>query len=166
MSENQPTPRKVLMTADTVGGVWTHAIELARGLADQGVEVALATMGAPLDASQREKADRSPRLRVFESTCRVEWMEAPWRDVEKAGDWLLGLEERVRPDVVHLNGFAHGALPWSAPVVMVGHSCVLSWWQAVKGEPAPAEYSTYRHSVHLGLHGADIGVAPSRAILH
>jgi glycosyltransferase involved in cell wall biosynthesis len=158
-------PRKVMMTADTVGGVWTHAIELARGLAEQGVEVALATMGAPLNDSQREKADRIPHLRVFESTFKVEWMEDPWRDVEKAGDWLLALEERVRPDVVHLNGFAHGALPWSAPVVMVGHSCVLSWWQAVKGEPAPPEWDRYTQEAANGLAAADLVVAPSEAML-
>ncbi len=137
MSDSHPLPRKVLMTADTVGGVWTYAIELARGLADRGVEVALATMGEPLNVHQREKADRIPRLRVFESTFKLEWMEDPWRDLEKAGDWLLNLEERVRPDLIHLNGYVHGALPWSAPKVMVGHSCVLSWWQAVRGEAAP-----------------------------
>jgi glycosyltransferase involved in cell wall biosynthesis len=165
MSDSHPTPRKVLMTADTVGGVWTHAIELAQGLADQGVEVALATMGAPLNDSQREKADRVPRLRVFESTFKAEWMEDPWRDVEKAGDWLLALEERVRPDVIHLNGFAHGALPWSAPVVMVGHSCVLSWWQAVKGEAAPAEWDRYAQEAANGLAAADLVVAPSEAML-
>jgi glycogen(starch) synthase len=165
MSDIYSTPRKVLMTADTVGGVWTHAIELAQGLADQGVEVALATMGAPLNDSQREKADRVPRLRVFESTFKAEWMEDPWRDVEKAGDWLLALEERVRPDVVHLNGFAHGALPWSAPVVMVGHSCVLSWWRAVKGEAAPLEWDRYAHEAASGLAAADLVVAPSEAML-
>jgi glycogen(starch) synthase len=131
MSESHPLPRKVLMTADTVGGVWTYAIDLARGLAERGVEVALATMGDPLNDSQREKADRIPRLRVFESTFKLEWMEEPWRDVEKAAEWLLRLEDRVRPDLIHLNGYAHGALPWSAPKVMVGHSCVLSWWRAV-----------------------------------
>jgi glycogen(starch) synthase len=165
MSESHPMPRKVLMTADTVGGVWTYAIELARGLAEQGVEVALATMGAPLNDSQREKADRIPRLRVFESTFKVEWMEDPWRDVEKAGDWLLALEERVRPDVIHLNGFTHGALPWAAPVVMVGHSCVLSWWQAVKGEPAPPEWDRYAQEAANGLAAADLVVAPSEAML-
>ena len=138
MSDSRPMPRKVMMTADTVGGVWAYAIELARGLADRGVEVALATLGDPLNDAQREKADRIPRLRVFESGLKPEWMADSWRDVEKAGDWLLALEERVRPDLIHLNGFAHGPLPWSAPKVMVGHSCVLSWWQAVKGEASHA----------------------------
>lgn len=165
MSDSHPLPRKVLMTADTVGGVWTYAIELARGLAERGVEVALATMGGPLNDSQREKADRIPRLKVFESTFKLEWMEDPWRDVEKAGDWLLGLEERVRPDLIHLNGYAHGSLPWSAPVVMAGHSCVLSWWKSVKGGPAPADWERYTHEVAAGLAAADLLIAPSQAML-
>jgi glycosyltransferase involved in cell wall biosynthesis len=153
------------MTADTVGGVWTYAIDLARGLAERGVEVALATMGDPLNDSQREKADRIPRLRVFESTFKLEWMEDPWRDVEKAAEWLLRLEDRVRPDLIHLNSYAHGALPWSAPKVMVGHSCVLSWWRAVKGEAAPEEWDRYAQEVSAGLAAADLVIAPSEAML-
>ena len=42
---------KVLMTADTVGGVWTYALELAGALAPHGVTVALATMGAGLPSA-------------------------------------------------------------------------------------------------------------------
>jgi glycogen(starch) synthase len=165
MSEMHPLPRKVLMTADTVGGVWTYALELARGLAEQGVEVALATMGAPLDELQREMAGRIPRLKVFESTFKLEWMEDPWRDVERAGDWLLGLEERFAPDLIHLNGYAHGALPWSAPKIVVGHSCVLSWWEAVKGEAAPDAWDRYSEEVRRGLLSADLVIAPSSAMM-
>ena len=165
MTETYPLPRKVLMTADTMGGVWTYAVDLAFGLTERGVDVALATMGDPLNDSQREKVERIPRLKVFESTFKLEWMDDPWRDVEKAGDWLLGLEERIGPDVIHLNGYAHGALPWSAPKVMVGHSCVRSWWRAVKGEPAPEEYERYTAEVAAGLAAADLVIAPSEAML-
>jgi len=165
MTDNVPLPRKVLMTADTVGGVWTYALELARGLAERGVEVALATMGDPLTDFHREKADRIPRLKVFESAFKLEWMEDPWRDVEKAGEWLLGLEARFRPDLIHLNGYAHGSLPWSAPMVMVGHSCVLSWCQAVKGEPASGDWERYAREVAAGLAAADLVIAPTQAML-
>ncbi|HEX9942489.1 MAG TPA: glycosyltransferase family 4 protein [Thermoanaerobaculia bacterium] len=165
MSENVPLPRKVLMTADTLGGVWTYAIELARGLAERGVEVALATMGDPLNDFQREKADRIPRLKVFESTFKLEWQEDPWRDVERAGDWLLGLEDRFHPDLIHLNGYAHGSLPWGAPKMMVGHSCVLSWWRAVKGGPAPEAWERYAREVAAGLAAADLVIAPTEAML-
>ncbi|HEV8577715.1 MAG TPA: glycosyltransferase family 4 protein [Thermoanaerobaculia bacterium] len=165
MSESVPLPRKVLMTADTVGGVWTYAVELARGLAERGVEVALATMGDPLNDLQREKADRIPHLKVFESAFKLEWMEDPWRDVEKAGEWLLGLEDRIGPDLVHLNGYVHGSLPWNAPKVMVGHSCVLSRWLAVKGEPAPESWDRYAREVAAGLASADLVIAPTQAML-
>jgi len=162
---NETYPRKVLMTADTVGGVWTYALELARGLAERGVEVALATMGDPLNELQREKADRIPHLKVFESGFKLEWMEDAWRDVERAGDWLLGLEDRFYPDLIHLNGFVHGSLPWNAPQVMVGHSCVLSWWEAVKGQSAPEEWDRYHMEVTAGLAAADLVVAPTAAML-
>jgi glycogen synthase len=156
---------KILMTTDTVGGVWTYAVELALALAPYHVEITLATMGAPLSPRQRVEAGGVPGLRVHESGYRLEWMSEPWDDVRRAGDWLLGLEGRYRPDLVHLNGYAHGALPWRAPVLMVGHSCVLSWWEAVKGEPAPPEWDRYCAEVTRGLRGAGLVVAPSWAML-
>jgi glycosyltransferase involved in cell wall biosynthesis len=156
---------KVLMTADPVGGVWTYALELAGALAPHGVEVALATMGAPLTVAQREEMGRLGNVELFESRYRLEWMEDPWEDVRRAGDWLLGLAERVRPDLVHLNGYAQGALPWGVPVLMVGHSCVLSWWRAVKGAEAPPAWASYRREVARGLAAADLVLSPSAAML-
>ena len=32
---------------DTVGGVWSYALDLVRGLAGRGIKIGLATMGAP-----------------------------------------------------------------------------------------------------------------------
>lgn len=155
----------LLLTTDTVGGVWTYAIELARSLRPHGVRIALATLGAPLRPDQRAQAEALDNVSVHESTFRLEWMADPWDDVRRAGDWLLELESRFRPDVVHLNGYAHGALPWQSPVMVVGHSCVLSWWEAVKGEAAPPEWRRYRDEVTRGLRGADVVVAPTAAML-
>lgn len=157
--------RHVLMTADTVGGVWTYALELARGLAAEGVTTTLATMGEPLAPDQRAEAARVPGLQVEESAFRLEWMDDPWRDVTLAGEWLLSIEERERPDVVHVNGYAHGALPWRAPRVVVAHSCVASWWWAVFAERPPAAYDRYREEVVRGVRAADAVVAPTRAML-
>ncbi len=156
---------RVLLTADTVGGVWTYALDLSAGLAGRGVEVVLATMGAAMSDEQRAAAEGIPGLRLAESAYRLEWMQDPWEDVRRAGEWLLRLRDRLQPDLVHLNGYAHGALDWGLPVLMVGHSCVLSWWQAVKGEPAPAEWDRYRQAVRSGLAAADLVVAPTGAML-
>lgn len=159
------TPRRVLMTADTLGGVWTYALELARTLCEQEVEVALATMGAPLSDTQWAEASRVPNLGIFESSYKLEWMQDPWDDIKEAGEWLIELERRLRPDIIHLNHFAHGSLPWKAPRLVVAHSCMLGWWEAVKGTPFPPEFERYRHAVQAGLRAAQVLVAPTRAIL-
>lgn len=157
--------RRILMTADAVGGVWTYAMELARGLAAYDIEIALATMGNAVSADRARQAAAQSNLTLHESTYRLEWMSDPWHDVERAGDWLLTLESDLQPDVIHLNGYAHGSLPWSAPCVVVGHSCVLSWWRAVKETHAPEEWTQYRFAVTRGIRAADLVIAPSRAML-
>ena len=133
---DSPEPQRILMTADTVGGVWTYALELIRALPQ--IEFALATMGAPISPAQRAEAAELANVTLFPSTYALEWMNEPWQDVDDAGDWLLGIARDFRPDVVHLNGYAHAALDWPAPVIVVAHSCVLSWWSAVKNCAAPA----------------------------
>jgi len=155
---------KVLMTSDAVGGVWTYAMELSRALRCRGVSVALATMGpGPSDEQRRQAAELGVEL--YDSGYKLEWMEDPWEDVARAGVWLLGLARKVRPDIIHLNGYSHAALEWPAPVLTVAHSCVCSWWRAVKGEPAPARWDRYRHAVAAGLAAADRVVAPTYAML-
>jgi glycosyltransferase involved in cell wall biosynthesis len=156
---------KILMTADAVGGVWSYALELARALAPSGVEIVLATMGPLPNAAQREEAARCRNVRVESSEFRLEWMPNPWSDVEQAGDWLLALQRREQPDLVHLNGYAHAALPWQVPVCVVAHSCSCSWWRAVKHEPAPESWDRYRSAVRRGLDAATIVIAPTRAML-
>jgi glycosyltransferase involved in cell wall biosynthesis len=155
---------RVLVTADAVGGVFTYAAELARGLAARGVEVALAVEGTPA-RDQLELLEGIPGLSIHARPFRLEWMEDPWDDVGAAGEWLLELERLERPDVVHLDAFAHAALPFRAPRLVVAHSCVLSWWSAVRGGAAPPEWDRYRAAVRAGLDGADVVVAPSAAML-
>lgn len=152
------------MTADAVGGVFTYALRLGSLLAERGVEVHLATMG-PRPSDTQRRAVRGAGIVLHESDFRLEWMEAPWQDVDAASDWLLDLERALEPDLVHLNGYCHGALAWRAPVLVVAHSCVLSWWRAVHGETAPPAWDEYRRRVRRGLDGANLLIAPTRAML-
>lgn len=165
MTHNHQTVCRVLMTADTVGGVWTYTVALAAALARYDIEVAIAAMGELASEAQLAQVDALDNVTLFESTFKLEWMDDPWQDVDQAGKWLLQLARRFKPDLVHLNNYAHGALPWSIPVIVVGHSCVLSWWRAVQGREAPATYDAYRRAVRAGLAGADAVVAPSYSLL-
>jgi glycogen(starch) synthase len=155
--------RKVLMTADTVGGVWSYALDLCEGLAQRGIQVCLATMGSPLSEHQHLEAARIPNLDLRESSYKLEWMDQPWSDVDRAGLWLLELEKEIQPDIIHLNGYALAALSWASPVIIVAHSCVLSWWKALRGNPLPSEWLEYKSRVQQGFKHADAVVCISRA---
>ncbi len=165
MSFGEVAPRRVLMTADTVTDVWPYALELARGLGELGIATTLASMGGLPGEEQRREAARIQALHLRESSYKLEWMEDPWEDVAAAGEWLLALEDEAQPHIVHLNEYAHAHLPFRAPAVVVGHSCVLSWWEAVRGQPAPPEWRRYREEVARGLRHARLVVTPSQAMM-
>lgn len=152
---------KVLIATDSVGDVFAYTVELSAALEAEGAEVVVATMGPRLRREQRALLSG----RVHESGYRLEWMEDSWVDVAAAGRWLQILEEEEQPDVVHLCSYAHGALPLTAPKVVVAHSSVLSWWRAVHGSDAPPELGHYRERMAAGLDGADAVIAPTMAML-
>jgi glycogen(starch) synthase len=157
-------PRRVLMTADAVGGVWRYSVDLASALCRRGIHTTIAVLGpAPSDAQRREAL--RARVPLVDGDFRLEWMPAGLDDFEACAAWLLTLEHALCPDVVHLNGYAHAVLPWQAPVVVVAHSCVRTWWRAVHGAGAPDAYDRYSAAVTHGLSAARVVVAPSRAML-
>lgn len=151
------------MTSDTIGGIWTYSIDLVREFTARGLQVLLATMGRPLSEGQRQEISVIPGLEVHESTYRLEWMEDPWEDVQESGEWLLALDHEFEPDIIHLNQYAHAALPWRHPVLVAAHSDVFSWFRAVRRHPAGQEWSRYFEAVKSGLQAADRIVAPSRS---
>src|SRR4051794_34505908 len=91
--------RRVLIGADAVGGVWTYVLTLATGLARHDVEIILAVMGPAPSAEQRSDAMAIPNLTLVESSSRLEWMDDAELDLVRAGDWLLGLALRYKPDL-------------------------------------------------------------------
>jgi glycogen synthase len=153
--------KRVLITTDMVGGVWHYTIELAAALKNAGLEPVIAALG-----------NRPPPgfanlggLSIFFFPCKLEWMQDPWEDVRRSGEWLLRLADHLKPDVIHLNGYAHGALKFQAPLLVVGHSCVYSWYKAVKGRLPSSRWQAYREAVAGGLSAASGVTAPTAAML-
>ncbi|NJK96860.1 MAG: glycosyltransferase [Bacteroidales bacterium] len=153
------------MTTDTIGGVWTYTMDLIKGLEKYNVEIVLATFGDPLSHTQLAQVRKLKKVNLDTSGYKLEWMPDPWKDIERAQRWLLQLSFTYAPDVIHLNSYAFNGTFFNAPVIVVGHSCVLSWWQAVKHESAPADWNRYRELVKQGLHTADVVVAPSHTMM-
>jgi glycogen(starch) synthase len=154
---------KVLMTTDTVGGVWTHALDLCAALPE--VQFVLAALGPLPSQSQCVAAARLRNVRLECRPCRLEWMPDCEAEVEAAGAWLLRLASRHAPDLVHVNGYAHASLDWQVPVLLGAHSCVVSWWRAVHEEDPPPRWNRYRERLAAAFARADALVAPTESFL-
>jgi glycosyltransferase involved in cell wall biosynthesis len=152
------------MTADAVGGVWIYASTLARALCRKGLEVWLVTLGPEPRSDQVEAVTGIAGLTIETTDLALEWIDPEGRDFHRAADWLADIEDRVRPDVVHLNSYREAASGWRAPVVVVAHSCVRSWWLACRGEePSEPRWLNYITNVHAGLSAAERWIAPTHS---
>ncbi|MGK2910033.1 MAG: glycosyltransferase family 4 protein [Sphingobium sp.] len=152
------------MTADAVGGVWQYATDLAATLAPLGYETTLAVLGpAPTDA-QFAEAERVTGVTVRHLSVEVDWLARDAATVH-AGRAALGrLAQEIRADLVQINGPAFiGKGTFRVPVVGVMHSCVATWWDAVRGGAMPKDFGWRTALVAEGLAHADAVVAPSRA---
>lgn len=156
----------VLITADTVGGVWTYTLELVTGLVHRGVQVTLVSFGKLPTASQTQWLDRLENVDFRPTAFKLEWMQDSADDIAASTDYLQSVIEDVKPELLHLNQYCYGALRASVPRVVVAHSDVVSWSVAVSGkEPEPNEWiGWYRRVVSEGLAAATRVVAISEAV--
>ncbi|MDO9500806.1 glycosyltransferase [Falsiroseomonas sp.] len=156
------TPRRVLMTVDAVGGVWRYAVDLCRALNGAGVEVLLACLGPHPNAGQRAElaALRRTHLQVVDAP--LDWM------AEDAAA-LAALPRRLEDlaagcDLLHLNLPSQAAgMGGRRPVVVVSHSCVVTWWAAMRAQPLPEDWAWQKSLNARGLARADAVVAPSQS---
>lgn len=159
-------PRRILMTCSGDRASWSHTLELAACLGRCGLDVALATVGEPPSQGQLEEALRLPNVQVFPGRFATGWQDDGWDEVERAGEWLLHLEEHLDPDVVHLHAYPYGALPFLAPKLLEGHQCPVCRSRALSDEVASLPWERYRQAVARALREARMVVAPSAAALH
>jgi glycogen synthase len=159
----QNLPLTVLMTADAVGGVWSYATRLCRAL--PRIRFVLATMGPRPLPAQRDEIARLDNTILIESSYSLEWMVNCSDDFADSCDRLIKFAECYDVDVIHVNGYAHARLGADRPVLVVAHSDVLSWWQAVHRHSPPPEWGQYRERTTIGLAAANRIVAPTAAVL-
>lgn len=163
---------RVLMTTDTVGGVWTFTKELARQLLDRGDAVALVSFGRDASREQRLWCSRMRQqygtsFTYEASLAPLEWMNDNERAYEKGEQLLMEIARRLKPDLLHANQYCFGRMAIGIPRLITAHSDVLSWADACR--PAGLEDSSwldrYCELVQEGLDGADCVVCPTGAML-
>lgn len=157
------------MTCDAVGGVWQYANDLAHGLAGQGVEVVLAVLG-PDSLSQREreqltegerKGEGEGGVTVISTDLPLDWLASAPGEVRRTAQAIASLAAEHGVDLVHLNSPAlAAAASYPAPVIVVAHGCVGTWF-AAQGEAVPPDLAWHERMTRAGLHAADVVIAPS-----
>ena len=155
--------RHIVMTADAVGGVWTYALDLGAALVRRGSRVTLAVLGpAPSDPQRADAEARN--LAVHDLGHPPDWLASDAGAVQAGGEVLRALVSRGTVDLLHLNHPALGAdIAFDCPTLAVAHSCVATWWDAVRDDALPEDFR-WRAALHeAGLAGADAMAAPSAA---
>jgi glycosyltransferase involved in cell wall biosynthesis len=156
---------RLMMTTDTVGGVWIYATTLARSLGLAGNEVQLVTLGPRPKPAQRETLWECRGVSLIETDLQLEWQDPAGADVCHAEVVLGAIADRFEPDLVHLNSFREAMFEWDVPTLVVAHSCVNSWADACGETDAFTGdgWKAYSLSVQAGLRNADVWVAPTWA---
>lgn len=163
---------RILLTTDTIGGVWTFTRELAQELLFQGHQVALVSFGRPPAPEQadwsRSMAHSYPEAFSYESSAApLEWMDENERAYDEGAEVLLQAIVEFRPDIIHSNQFCFGSLPADTPIVVTAHSDVLSWAAASlpkRLDPSPW-LSRYIDLAQQGLDRCRALTAPSEWML-
>jgi glycosyltransferase involved in cell wall biosynthesis len=155
------TMQRLLLLTDAVGGVWVYSVELARALKMLGVETILAVTGPSPNATQREA---TADIQQIHTGLPLEWLETTPVEIEKAASKIARIAARERAHIVQTNSAAMIAgAAFDCPSVAVQHSCVSTWWMAVKGTRLPDDFRWRRDLVERGLRRSDAIVAPTRA---
>jgi glycosyltransferase involved in cell wall biosynthesis len=156
-------PRRVLMTLDAVGGVWRYALDLAEGLGEAGIDVLLVGLGPKPRPDRLTEIERLSRASLLWIDEPLDWMVTEPGALADIAPTLQRLAEDWRPDLIHLNLPSQAVgLCVRCPVVAATHSCLATWWQAVRGEmPLPAAWLWQRRLTGEGLARAARVLAPS-----
>jgi len=154
---------QVLVTTDTLSGVWTHTQELVTGLVSRGVRVTLVSFGDIPLPPQTAWMETLQNVDYRPTAFRLDWMQEGERDFCDSSAYLAALVREIKPDLLHLNQLCYGSLPVRTPRVVVAHGDFVSWWKTVHGhEPRESRWLRwYRNLVSEGLARASAVVAPS-----
>jgi glycosyltransferase involved in cell wall biosynthesis len=124
----------------------------------------LAVTGPAPSEAQRREAKAIAGLALVQTHLPLDWTAPNPSVVIKAGVELARLAEECGAELVHLNNAAYAAENnFAAPLVIACHSCVATWWDAVRFEPLPDDFIWRRDQVARGYAEARALVAPSQA---
>ena len=152
----------ILITIDAVGGVWRYAMDLAQGLLSSGYVFTFAGFGPPPNAAQVAEAEQLGKLKWFDAP--LDWTTSSEEQLDVIPGLLGSLVAEQDIDLVHLNLPSQACdLRLDVPVLVVSHSCVVTWFAAVRQSAVPPDWQWQYRRNRAGFDVADAVVAPSQA---
>ncbi|WP_184393952.1 glycosyltransferase family 4 protein [Rhizobium sp. BK650] len=150
------------MTVDSVGGVWRYAMDLAAGLRREGVEIVFAGLGPAPSETQVSEARALGKLVWLDAP--LDWMVTSRAEIAGAPDEIARIARDNAVDLLHLNLPSQAiGIDTPLPVVVVSHSCVVTWFAAVRGTPVPPDWAWQRDVNREGFDCADSVLSPSES---
>ncbi len=151
--------RRVMMTTDAVGGVWRYSMDLAHGLTRRGWSVRLAVLGPPPGPAQRAEA----LAELVETGLQLDWTAESPAELERISASLAQVAQGSDVALLHAPALL-GDAAWPAPVATTVHSCVGTWWRAVRGGPLPPDLAWRAAATRAGLLRTGAVIAPTCAL--
>jgi glycosyltransferase involved in cell wall biosynthesis len=121
-----------------------------------------ACFGPPASARQIAEAEEVGRFVAVAAP--LDWTAAGENGLAGVPQRISDLVDEHGIDLLHLNLPSQAAaLDLSVPVVVVSHSCVVTWFRAVRGTAVPPDWAWQERLNRDGFAVADVVLAPSRS---
>jgi glycosyltransferase involved in cell wall biosynthesis len=160
--ERRNRHRRVLMTVDAVGGIWRYALDLAAALKPNHIEVVFAGLGPAPTEEKIAEANRIGKLVWLDAP--LDWMVHDEKAVAEVPRLIVDLAHREEADLLHLNLPSQAAnMKTDLPVIVVCHSCVVTWFAAVRCSEVPRDWQWQYRLNQAGFARANAVIAPSRS---
>ena len=152
------------MTLDAVGGVWRYALDTARTLGAHGVDCVLVGLGPPPSPHQRAEVAALERVELVWIDCPLDWMLDNETPLHAISAHLARIADDTQVNLLHLNALSLAAgFKGCIPLAVASHSCVVTWWRAMRQGPLPDNWKWQFSRNRCGLETAALVLAPSRS---
>ncbi|HEV7416936.1 MAG TPA: glycosyltransferase family 4 protein [Tianweitania sediminis] len=147
------------MTMDAVGGVWRYGLDLAASLQPHGITFVFVGFGPRPSSEQRHEAEKIGKL-IWQDA-KLEWLAKRPAELDDLPRRIEALVKAEGIDLLHLNAPSQAAgLSVPCPVVVVSHSCVITWLDAVRSQQ-PGKLLWQKRLNRAGFDAANAVLAPS-----
>ena len=122
----------------------------------------LAVCGPRPDASQEAECRSLRNVSLAWTGLPLDWMAADAAAVGDVAGALVAIAHEWGADLLHLNIPSQAAgLPDGIPVVVTSHSCLPTWWRAVKRSDLPQDWRWQQELTAQGMRRADVVMVPT-----